>query len=69
MAEPLCRLCAEKGKTTAAQEVDHILPLHKGGTNDRDNLQPICVPCHLDKTDRDMGRNKQEIGLDGWPIG
>ena len=53
-AEPLCRWCSQRGRVTPAQEVDHILPLRDGGTNDRDNLQPLCCACHDDKTVRDM---------------
>ena len=52
--EPLCRPCAEAGRTMAANEVDHIVPLHLGGTDERSNLQPICggAPgtCHEIKT-------------------
>jgi len=53
-AEPLCRWCSQRGRVTPAQEVDHILPLRDGGTNERDNLQPLCCACHDDKTVRDM---------------
>lgn len=48
---PLCKLCEEKGIVTAAQEVDHIIPRHKGGALlDYDNLQSLCVDCHKAKT-------------------
>jgi 5-methylcytosine-specific restriction protein A len=53
-AEPLCRECAKRGRATPAKEVDHILPLRDGGTNDRENLQPLCCECHDDKTVRDV---------------
>lgn len=53
-AEPLCRHCGERGRVTPAQEVDHIVPLKDGGTNDRANLQPLCAACHDDKTARDV---------------
>jgi len=51
--EPLCRMCAEAGRTTAAAEVDHIHPFH--GLSDprrleRSNLRPLCVPCHRART-------------------
>ena len=53
---PLCVSCEAKGKTTAATEVDHIQPLHKGGTDEPDNLQGLCRDCHADKTRRDLGQ-------------
>lgn len=56
--EPLCRHCMQQGQVTAAQEVDHVVPLSEGGTNDRENLQPLCVGCHHAKTFRDMERRK-----------
>lgn len=49
-AEPLCRECAKHGRTTAAQEIDHIIPLHMGGTEHEANLQPLCIDCHKAKT-------------------
>ena len=66
-AEPLCRLCAASGYTVGAVEVDHIVPLGKGGTSVRSNLQPLCRLCHEQKT---MAENKRAIpiGDDGWPL-
>lgn len=52
-AEPLCRPCKEKGITTLAQEVDHVIPLEQGGTYDETNACPICIPCHKAKTARE----------------
>lgn len=43
--EPMCRSCG-----AAANEVDHIRPRSMGGTDDLDNLQPLCKPCHSRKT-------------------
>lgn len=66
---PHCEHCWPKGIITTATEVDHIKPLHKGGTDDPDNLQSLCGPCHKHKTRSDMGwRAKPDIGLDGWPV-
>lgn len=49
-AEPLCRACAAEGRVTEAEHVDHIVPLSRGGTNHRENLQPLCQSCHSRKT-------------------
>ena len=34
-------------------DVDHITPLHMGGTDDPDNLQALCPACHRRKTERE----------------
>lgn len=47
--EPLCRRCAEAGRTAAATEVDHIERfhgVHDPARLDRRNLRPLCTPCH-----------------------
>ena len=31
-------------------QYDHILPLWLGGTNELDNIQALCMPCHSKKT-------------------
>lgn len=71
----LCQSCLAKGRTTAAAEVDHIVPKHKGGTDEADNLQSLCKPCHQDKTQSEaaeaLGQTYQPrvtIGRDGWPV-
>jgi 5-methylcytosine-specific restriction enzyme A len=55
-AEPLCRICKSEGRTEAATVVDHIKPLAEGGTDARDNLQPLCKQCHDMKTVREVAR-------------
>ena len=63
--QPVCAICERKPSV----EVDHILPVSKGGKDDRDNLQGVCKACHEDKTCKDLGiRKPQPIGLDGYPI-
>jgi len=49
-AEPDCRDCAERGFQTLAEEVDHIVRLEDGGTNDDENLRSLCKPCHKFRT-------------------
>jgi len=69
--EPLCRLCERQGKTTAADTVDHIKE-HKGNVAlfyDRDNLQPLCRPCHSGvKRVADRHGYSQACGVDGMPL-
>lgn len=64
--EPLCRECRKQGLLIPANEVDHIKPKSKGGTDAISNLQPLCKPCHSTKTADEGGRwGKQDS--DGNP--
>lgn len=64
----LCQPCRRTHRVTPATQVDHVTPKAKGGTDDMENLQSICGPCHETKTASDEGkRPKVEIGIDGWP--
>jgi len=46
-------LCNDCKMTCVFAEVDHIIPLYLGGTNDYENLQALCPNCHTIKTIRD----------------
>jgi len=66
---PLCVMCQAAGKVTVATELDHIVALANGGTNDRDNYQSLCAACHESKTLQDLKQKpRMEIGEDGWPV-
>lgn len=52
-ANPLCAHCLEAGRVSAATDVDHVLARRNGGTDDWDNLQPLCHSCHSRKTARE----------------
>lgn len=43
---PLCTICKQQGRYTAATEVHHIKPLGEGGNNELSNLMPLCKSCH-----------------------
>lgn len=48
----LCARCTKEGRTTQAQEVDHIVPFngtHDPKRLDPQNLQSLCIPCHRSK--------------------
>jgi hypothetical protein len=59
--EPLCRRCADMGRTVPAVQVDHIMPKESGGTDAFDNLQPLCLECHRLKTGREDSSPAQLI--------
>lgn len=45
--DPYCRMCGQ-----VATDVDHIIPIRRGGTHHPLNLQPLCRSCHNRKTRR-----------------
>jgi 5-methylcytosine-specific restriction endonuclease McrA len=50
-------------------QVDHILPLSRGGTDDQDNLAPACKRCNEEKLDfppEEYREYRESEGL-GWP--
>jgi len=51
---PLCVECEKEGRVTAADVVDHRIPLWKGGADDESNFQSLCqTPHHDAKTARE----------------
>jgi hypothetical protein len=50
----MCKCCIKKVKFN----IDHIRSLANGGTNDIDNLQPLCLECHMDKTSTEHEQGK-----------
>ncbi len=68
-AEPRCLSCLQQGCLSAADEVDHIVPLQQGGTDEVSNLQPLCHDCHATKSAAERGAHRKPvIGVDGWPL-
>ncbi|MGF6957988.1 HNH endonuclease [Paraburkholderia youngii] len=57
-----------KGFVTEATEVDHIVPLFKGGTDAPGNLQSLCEPCHAAKTRIDVGHGVTGCDVSGMPM-
>lgn len=55
-AEEFNDLCSSYGykclaceKTGIKLEADHVIPIFKGGSNNIDNIQPLCVTCNRSK--------------------
>lgn len=49
----LCQQCLREGRTTVGYPVDHIIALADGGTDDDDNKETLCQPCHDAKSARE----------------
>lgn len=60
---PLCVRCEAAGRVSAATQVDHIVPLFKGGEDSDQNRQGLCDDCHKAKTREDLGQ-RERIGCD-----
>jgi 5-methylcytosine-specific restriction protein A len=64
-------MCAARGATTAANEVDHIIP-HKGNQDlfwRESNWQPLCKTCHSAKTRSEQtGKPIKGTDANGYPI-
>ena len=63
---PLCAVCEAHGRLAQATELDHIVPLYQGGTDQRDNLQGLCAECHRARTQKEawearMGGVKKSV--------
>lgn len=59
-----CRQCGARGRL----EVDHIEPASRapGRAFDPANLQALCIPCHVRKTDSEMGRPAISEDRQAW---
>lgn len=47
-----CVLCGRSAKDGIELQVDHILPVAKGGKSVPENLRTLCADCNLGKSDR-----------------
>jgi 5-methylcytosine-specific restriction protein A len=63
---PYCAACGRLTNYPNGFQVDHIVPLHKGGSDEDANLQVLDLECHDKKTMKDMGyMERVEFSADG----
>lgn len=55
---PLCEMCKREGRYTDATEIHHVVPLSEGGTNDFENLMPLCKSCHSRITMKEINKGR-----------
>jgi hypothetical protein len=56
-----CAVCLTN--LAVSYHVDHIIPLRRGGGNDKSNLQLLCVSCNCSKGARDPFKFAQSRGM------
>lgn len=68
---PICKMCADQGRTTAARIADHRTP-HKGDEQLfwHGKLDSLCKRCHDSDKQRieRSGKPLTTYGTDGWPV-
>ncbi len=57
--DPHCAMCRKLVAYPSGFELDHKQALFKEGSNDDDNMQVLCHPCHAEKTAKDMGHTER----------
>ena len=57
-----CAVCAQSIKK-GGYHLDHIMPLARGGTNHRENLQVLCPACNLSKSAKHPVDFMQQRGM------
>ena len=50
-----CRMCGASASNGATLHVDHIIPVSRDGRTVPENLQALCEPCNLGKSNRFIG--------------
>lgn len=58
-----CVVCNMKLLNDDDYQIDHILPRAAGGSNEMENLQPLCIECHAEKTSEELesGIYKEDV--------
>lgn len=60
----LCEACLRKGISRLAVEVHHKIALAQGGSDEDDNTENLCKPCHDQATAEQFGFASVERGVD-----
>lgn len=47
-----CQICGKTLKDGVKLEVDHIIPVSRGGSDNLNNLQTLCFDCNREKSDK-----------------
>ena len=59
-----CQYCGRTAKDDVRLEIDHIVPLCKGGTNEDSNLITCCMPCNRSKGGTQLNYDAEQSIMD-----
>lgn len=60
-----CAGCLDVFRQIGNMQIDHIIPVHLGGTNELDNLQLLCRSCNVKKGTGTMPQLIERLRQDG----
>lgn len=56
-----CQRCGHHDPTGTTLHANHIINTKRGGTNDLDNGETLCIPCHKPETQREATQGRQRM--------
>jgi 5-methylcytosine-specific restriction endonuclease McrA len=54
------------GRTSRSFHIDHVIPVHEGGTDDPGNLVPSCGKCNCQKHNKTLEEYRLWLGISSF---
>ena len=68
-ANGCCAQCSLNISPGKRWDIDHVIPLSLGGSNDMTNLQVLCQTCHSQKTKADLSTYAKTLRIQSRHLG
>ena len=63
-----CRYCGASPEGGASLEIDHVVPVTAGGSNEMDNLRTACRECNAGKRDQILAMDRSVALREAGPV-